>query len=224
MSIDMSSWDDDILKDLFEERDQRLIKQIPLCTNQVSDVLCWFNESNGMYSVISAYTLQQKLKGLGTEIVASKFWKALWSLKLPPKIKNLMWRAGSNCLPALTQLASKRVPVNTRCPLCEEMDETITHILLTCRVVKKVWERVGIGTTVTTAGSVFLEWCMNVFTPLTAEKQGLAAALCWAVWGARNDDVWQGKSFNISDIVASAKSYLDIKNLLLKFTNLLILR
>uniref|UniRef100_A0A803P795 Reverse transcriptase domain-containing protein n=1 Tax=Cannabis sativa TaxID=3483 RepID=A0A803P795_CANSA len=168
MSIDMSTWDDDILKDLFEERDQRLIKQISSSTNQT-----------------------------------------LWSLKLPPKIKNLMWRAGSNCLPTLSQLASKHVPVNTRCPLCEEMDETITHILLTCRVVKKVWERVGIGTTVTAAGSIFLDWCVNVFTNLTVEKQGLAAALCWAVWGARNDVVWQGKSFNFSAIVASAKSYLD---------------
>uniref|UniRef100_A0A803NSB0 Reverse transcriptase domain-containing protein n=1 Tax=Cannabis sativa TaxID=3483 RepID=A0A803NSB0_CANSA len=148
-------------------------------------------------------------QGLGNELAASAFWKTLWSLKLPPKIKNLMWRAGSNCLPTLSQLASKHVPVNTRCPLCEEMDETITHFLLTCRVVIKVWERVGIGTTVIAAGGFFLDWCVNFFTHFTVEKQGLAAALCWAVWGARNDVVWQAKSFNFSAIVASAKSYLD---------------
>ncbi|KAM6557738.1 hypothetical protein CsatB_004757 [Cannabis sativa] len=162
-----------------------------------------------MYSVKSAYVLQQSLKGTGSESEASDFWKALWSLKLPPKIKNLMWRAGSNCLPTLSQLASKRVPVNTRCPLCEEMDETISHILLTCRVVKLAWERVGIGTMVVAAGSVFMDWCRLVFTPLTAEKQELAAALCWAIWGARNDVVWQGKPFIISTIIVSAKGYLD---------------
>ncbi|KAM6583925.1 hypothetical protein CsatB_010927 [Cannabis sativa] len=162
-----------------------------------------------MYSVKSAYVLQQELKGTGSESEASDFWKALWSLKLPPKIKNLMWRAGSNCLPTLSQLASKRVPVNTRCPLCEEMDETISHILLTCRVVKLAWERVGIGTMVVAAGSVFMDWCRLVFTPLTAEKQELAAALCWAIWGARNDVVWQGKPFSISTIIVSAKGYLD---------------
>ncbi|XP_060965512.1 uncharacterized protein LOC133034440 [Cannabis sativa] len=209
MSMDSSSWDEDILKDLFEERDQRLIRQIPLNINHTSDSLCWFNEPNGMYSVRSAYTLQQKLKGLGNDVAASDFWKSLWALKLPPKIKNLMWRAGSNCLPTLAQLASKHVPVSTLCPLCEEMDETISHVLLTCRVVTKVWERVGIGTTVTAAGGMFLDWCVSIFTHLSAEKQGLAAALCWAVWGARNDVVWQGKSFNFSSIVASAKSYLD---------------
>ncbi|KAM6583555.1 hypothetical protein CsatB_010557 [Cannabis sativa] len=120
-----------------------------------------------------------------------------------------MWRAGSNCLPTLSQLASKRVPVNTRCPLCEEMDETIAHVLLSCRLVKMVWERVGIGTADIAAGTVFLDWCVSNFTQLAAEKQCLAAAICWAVWGARNDVVWQGKSFNISAIIVSAKSYLD---------------
>uniref|UniRef100_A0A803PZM9 Reverse transcriptase n=1 Tax=Cannabis sativa TaxID=3483 RepID=A0A803PZM9_CANSA len=46
-------------------------------------------------------------------------------------------------------------------------------------------------------------WCFSglvrrCFNTLTAEKQCLAAALCWGVWGARNDVVWQGKSVNIS--------------------------
>ncbi|XP_060974252.1 uncharacterized protein LOC133039383 [Cannabis sativa] len=106
-------------------------------------------------------------------------------------------------------LATKCVPVNTRCPLCEEFDESISHVLLTCRVVKQVWERVGIGTSSAAAGTTFLNWCILIFKTLTAEKQCLVAALCWAVWGARNDVVWQGKPINISAIVASAKSYLD---------------
>uniref|UniRef100_A0A803PGU3 RNase H type-1 domain-containing protein n=1 Tax=Cannabis sativa TaxID=3483 RepID=A0A803PGU3_CANSA len=77
------------------------------------------------------------------------------------------------------------------------------------RVVKQVWERVGIGTSLAAAGTTFLDWCILIFKTLTAEKQCLVAALCWAVWGARNDVVWQGKPINISAIVAFARSYLD---------------
>uniref|UniRef100_A0A803PF19 Reverse transcriptase domain-containing protein n=1 Tax=Cannabis sativa TaxID=3483 RepID=A0A803PF19_CANSA len=209
LKVNELTWDEEILQDLFDDRDQLLIKRIPLIPNQPLDFLYWCKEAAGNYTVKSAYQLIQSLKGVCNGNDASVFWKSLWSLKLPPKIKNLMWRAGSNCLPTLSQLASKFFPVNTKCPLCDEVEETISHILLTCRIIKQVWERVGIGTLGVSAGSSFLDWCVADFSFLTAEKQHLAAALCWAIWGARNDVVWQKKSINVSAIVVSAKSYLD---------------
>ncbi|KAM6591645.1 hypothetical protein CsatA_014250 [Cannabis sativa] len=153
--MDGTSWDEEILQDLFDNREQRLIKQIPVNTDQTTDFIFWCKEPTGLFTVKSAYHALQELKGLTNDVDASVFWKILWSLKLPPKIKNLMWRAGSSCLPTLAQLASKFVPVNTRCPLCDEFDETISHVLLTCRAIKQVWERVAI---VVSAKSYLDQW------------------------------------------------------------------
>uniref|UniRef100_A0A803QID1 Reverse transcriptase zinc-binding domain-containing protein n=1 Tax=Cannabis sativa TaxID=3483 RepID=A0A803QID1_CANSA len=159
--MDGTSWDEEVLQDLFDDREQSLIKQIPVNIDQTTDFVFWCKESTGLYTIKSAYHALQDLKGLTNDVDASVFWKILWSLKLPPKIKNLMWRVGSSCLPTLAQLASKFVPVNTRCPLCDELDETISHVLLTCRAIKQVWERVGIGTSALTAGSSWL-YCIII--------------------------------------------------------------
>ncbi|KAM6588282.1 hypothetical protein CsatA_010887 [Cannabis sativa] len=129
-------------------------------------------------------------------------------MKIPSKIQNLVWRACTSCLPTLVQLRTKHVAVSTLCPLCQEQDESILHILVTCRVTRKCWDRVGIGT-VTPAGTNFFDWCTTVFSVAAADLCCNVATVCWAIWGARNELVWKRKSFNPIDIVAFANRYLD---------------
>ncbi|KAM6561563.1 uncharacterized protein LOC133032398 [Cannabis sativa] len=161
MAMDSSSWDDGIIGDLFEERNQRLIKRIPLQVTTASDKLYWTKEVLGMYTVKSAYGLLQLQKGFWYEDTASNFWHKLWSLKVPPKIANLLWRSCSECLPKLVQLRVKRVVICTLCPLCRETEETTLHCLVTCKVVQVCWNRVGIGTTLTPGASSYLDQWKN---------------------------------------------------------------
>ncbi|XP_060966958.1 uncharacterized protein LOC115704185 [Cannabis sativa] len=74
-------------------------------------------------------------------------------------------------------------------------------------------------------GSIMLEpcrnwhssntWCIisrpvhHYFQAVSSEQKGLMAAVCWAIWGARNNLVWQNKEFNPGNVVVFAKSYLD---------------
>uniref|UniRef100_A0A803P8S6 Reverse transcriptase domain-containing protein n=1 Tax=Cannabis sativa TaxID=3483 RepID=A0A803P8S6_CANSA len=146
------------------------------------DHLCWWKEGSGVYSVRSAYQILQESKGRGDDGAATGFWKQLWELKIPPKVKNLVWRAGVACLPTLAQLVTKRVA--------------------------EVWERVGIGTIGADGGS-FADWCTAIFLKQSAEMRCLIATLCWAIWGAINDRIWQKKLVSASAIVASAKCFLD---------------
>ncbi|XP_060959351.1 uncharacterized protein LOC115700177 [Cannabis sativa] len=90
----------------------------------------------------------------------------------------------------------------------KEEDETILHILVSCPVTRKCWERVGIGTA-TLAGSSFFDWCTTVFNLAAVDLCCKAATICWAIWGARNELVWKGKGINPEDIVAFANCYLD---------------
>ncbi|KAM6561787.1 hypothetical protein CsatA_031026 [Cannabis sativa] len=89
-----------------------------------------------------------------------------------------------------------------------EEEESVLHCLVTCRVVKLCWNQVGIGTVVT-PGSGFLDWCWGVFQHATSDQLCLMATICWAVWGARNDLVWNGKAVHPDNVVEFAKKYLD---------------
>ncbi|KAM6546201.1 hypothetical protein CsatB_026937 [Cannabis sativa] len=88
-------------------------------------------------------------------------------------------------------------------------EETVIHALVTCSHVKQVWDRVGIGTTIPHDHTSFLEWCFGVFSGVDASKKCLVATLCWAIWSARNEFVWQKKVVNTEGIVVLAKCYLD---------------
>uniref|UniRef100_A0A803QQI1 Reverse transcriptase domain-containing protein n=1 Tax=Cannabis sativa TaxID=3483 RepID=A0A803QQI1_CANSA len=87
-------------------------------------------------------------------------------------------------------------------------DESVLHCLVTCRVVKLCWNQVGIDTMVTPEFG-FLDWCWGVFQQATSDQLCLMATICWAVWGARNDLVWNGKDVIPDNIVYFAKKYLD---------------
>lgn len=57
-------WDDDIIRDLFNERDQQCILNTPLRQSQAEDKLFWCKENSGLVSVKSVYKLLQEQKGV----------------------------------------------------------------------------------------------------------------------------------------------------------------
>lgn len=99
-----TEWDEDILHDLFNDRDQNCIRQVHLDVNDSEDRLYWSKEVSGHYSVRSAYRLLQAQKNLWQREDNNSLWCKIWKIKAPPKPLNLLWRASSNCLPTLSQL------------------------------------------------------------------------------------------------------------------------
>ena len=43
-------------------------------------------------------------------------WKEIWQLKVPPKIKNFLWRACRNTLPTKQALMKRKIVAD---PICE---------------------------------------------------------------------------------------------------------
>ncbi|XP_030478238.1 uncharacterized protein LOC115695301 [Cannabis sativa] len=87
IEVDKLEWDNEILSDVFNDRDQSLIWQIPLSTGSEVDSWYWWKENNGFFTVKSAYGLQQQLFSRPGFASSSDFWRKLWKLKLPPKVK-----------------------------------------------------------------------------------------------------------------------------------------
>lgn len=97
-SMENYSWDIDLVEDVFDSRDASIILSIPI-DKEVDDSWYWGNDKFGDYSVKSAYLLLEGEHNEPSSASNSGFWRKLWILKIPPKVKNFPWHACSNCLP-----------------------------------------------------------------------------------------------------------------------------
>ncbi|XP_060959369.1 uncharacterized protein LOC115700225 [Cannabis sativa] len=93
----------------------------------------------------------------------SVFWNTLWKLCAPPKVKDLLWRAATNCLPTKSRLRSIYVPIDTICTVCKVTDETIYHFLVDCSFAKACWQQLTAGVNLTavllpTAQALLADW------------------------------------------------------------------
>ncbi|XP_062088932.1 uncharacterized protein LOC133795500 [Humulus lupulus] len=134
------------------------------------------------YTVKSAYHLLQYLKEDQHLDADSAFWRKLWSLKVPPKVKNFFWNALTGCLP--------------------------TRVLLRLKHVDVSWRKAGFQLN---AGeiSIFASWFRLSLCMFSKEESDRMAMLCWAIWKRRNDLIWQQKHISTDEIVDLAKHSLD---------------
>ena len=66
-------------------------------------------------------------------------WNRIWTLNIPPKVQNFVWRACSNILPTSTNLCRRRIPLNPTCAICQQHDETVAHSFWGCPLARNVW-------------------------------------------------------------------------------------
>ena len=99
----------------------------------VPDKVAWSWETNGRYSVRSAY--------------AAKFWgrevapmaELTWTSRAPSNCKFFAWLALRDRCWTSDRLARRGLPHQDACPLCDQEEETINHVLLTCVFARAIW-------------------------------------------------------------------------------------
>ncbi|MBA0845669.1 hypothetical protein Goarm_022367 [Gossypium armourianum] len=140
-------WRRKIIIDTFFDADAARIFQIPLAKEPHEDVMVWRCELLGEFFIRSAYKLLQSGIPSPTfnelQATSKGFYKKLWSLNLPSKIKITVWRISKNFIPNLSNMYCKRLMVNTMCPKCGGGAETTDHVFRSCHTSKAVWELVG---------------------------------------------------------------------------------
>ncbi|KAF4392707.1 hypothetical protein G4B88_029446 [Cannabis sativa] len=141
--IHSRSWDAEVVNDLFTPDDAATILGIQIKQSVAGDYWYWFVEKNGLYSVRSAYQLIQDQKLPPASSEGHLFWKKMWSLKVPPKTKDLVWRAASNCLAIKVNLCIKKVLTDNNCPMCGVFAESEMHLLVSCQFAWACWEFSG---------------------------------------------------------------------------------
>ncbi|GJN13726.1 hypothetical protein PR202_gb00464 [Eleusine coracana subsp. coracana] len=90
-------------------------------------------DASGHYSSRSAY------KAYFNGSVVFEPWKRLWKTWTPAKCKLFLWLAIRNKCWTADRLANRGLDHPEKCPLCDQEEETIQHLLTTCVVAREVW-------------------------------------------------------------------------------------
>ena len=107
---------------LFLPHEASLILGIPLSLRMPPDDITWGLTPNGIFSTKSAYKMLVALDNNGEAGSSSpdpqlKFWKGLWSFRVPNKVKHFTWRACNNALPTVVNLQHRHI---STIDLCEQ--------------------------------------------------------------------------------------------------------
>ena len=89
---------------------------IPLNALHKRDELEWKENRARRFSIKAAYQVALRLlHHNGAEHsnawIDGKVWMTIWALKVPPKVRNFIWRVSSNILPIKDNLHCRRVKV-----------------------------------------------------------------------------------------------------------------
>lgn len=118
-------WDEEILQDLCNERDMKLIQQIPIPNRSREDTWFWLLENKGDFTVRSYYRRLRR----EFECHDKNFWKKIWGLQLPGKITNFLWHTCRDVLPTTASLICKNVNMLATCTWCHLRTEDAIHTL-----------------------------------------------------------------------------------------------
>lgn len=124
----------------------------------------------------------------------------VWENRAPLRCRFFAWLALKNRCWTSDRLARRGFPLQAVCPLCDQGDETIDHILVSCVFARCVWQEVltawGNPELTPTSTDLLLAWCTNHSTTPRRRKDfhTIKLLVLWTIWKHRNDIVFNNAS------------------------------
>jgi hypothetical protein len=100
---------------------------------EIPDRYKWKLTQDGSYSSKSAY------KAFFVGSIKFGPWRRIWKTWAPPRCKFFIWLVLHNRVWTADRLARRNLPHPESCPLCDQVDETINHLLVGCVFARQVW-------------------------------------------------------------------------------------
>ena len=120
------------------------IKSIPSSVHFLLDKLVWAETASGKFTVKSAYHLVVKIsfsenRGSASDCsLMRRFWRSLWRLPIPYKVRHFAWKACREALPTKVNIRRRKVLTDDSCEWCKEKPETAGHALWSCPRAQEV--------------------------------------------------------------------------------------
>ena len=196
-------WRNEVIEHVFNPVEAKMIKAIPLSSSNKVDTLIWPFNPSGHYSVKFGYKfLQECAENSHVPAQESIFWKKVWVLEVPSKVKKFIWRACREALPTRKNLQRRRIVPNGICDLCKAEEEDCSHALFFCSDVHVIWS-VEWSWIAALQGHTMKE----IFSYAFEEKMDvtLLAFTNWSVWNRRNQLHFKENACPLNQILPLAK-------------------
>ena len=160
----------------------------------VEDAHIWHLSTSGQYSAKSAY------EGFFIGSTVFRPRERIWKTWAPGKCRFFMWLVAHNKCWTADRLARRGLPHPARCPHCEQEEETINHLLVSCVFAREFWfvllRRVGLQALSPQDEPSFDDWWAKAESRMDgSHKKGLNSLIilgAWTIWNHRNRCVFDG--------------------------------
>ena len=141
---DTIAWKTEAVQQLFLPHEVEIILGIPLSIRHLVDRIIWVHTPSGTFTTCSAYKLliscDASSSAGGSNLEAQKkFWKGIWQLRVPNKIRHFVWRICNNALPIMVNLHRCQIVPSACCALCNVLLEDSLHAVWYCEAISGVW-------------------------------------------------------------------------------------
>ena len=144
----------------------------------------------------------------------------MWKLDAPPKILFFLWLCLHNSLPTCTILGSRGLNLSLSCPICNEGNESIDHLLRGHKIAVKLWKKLEFPLClVDSFNKPLVEWLLvNYKTEVNSKFMGILWKIIfimsiWQIWIHRNEVAFRTGKGNpnlVKRCVQSSAEYFSI--------------
>lgn len=183
----------DEIRDDFVSYEVEEILRASIGNQHNRDVRIWKHNPKGIYTVSSGYMKRAETmaKRKNREVPSYSlgecdWWKKIWNLKTPTKVRIFWWQTSLDFIPAEANLMRHHVTILPSCRLCGFSNASTIHVIFYCPWVREVWREAGVlllkepdlrGETID-----FLE---GILQNNTHTKGEMIVALAWGIWKKR---------------------------------------
>ncbi|XP_065623112.1 uncharacterized protein LOC136064802 [Quercus suber] len=186
-------WNVDLIRATFLLFEAEIILKIPLSRSLPEDKIIWIGNRHRDFTVKSAYHIAHSLIEENDHGESSSrdpckpFWKRLWRLNLPAKIKVFAWRACINGLPIMEVISRRGISQCMTCHVYGNEAEIVDHALLRCDFSSLVWD-FWLENPLRIQGfkNSFLDLALFILSHSTLPDLEIFFATAWALWSNRN--------------------------------------
>lgn len=217
------TWNEDLVNTLFMSNEANVITGLPLSCFGAADKLVWHWSKNGLFSIKSA--CYQALEVLRDQkriprhtrhtregSTQSKIpWSKIWKIDIPNKVKVFLWKVCNNILPTNALLHQRHCNDSPSCSIYGNANEDVRHVLLNCRVAKKVWKfwsRAHETEWIYQTRS-FTDTLQEIIETKDNEDFACIAVLMWQIWFNHNRFILEGQKM---DVATSYQHAIDLRN------------
>ncbi|KAK8682914.1 hypothetical protein V6N13_038993 [Hibiscus sabdariffa] len=202
------TWKPDMFVSWFDIEDMDQICCIPIARLELQDKIFLRYDQSGEYLVKSGYKVMRNEFSGAPSSFDVQFYKQMWNVNMPPKVKINMWRIANNYIPTFASLQMRRLNVNNICLLCQSSSEIVSHLIKDYSFASKLHYTLNVPTSHNSVMNGWFEWLVDALCSLDESRKICFMVIYWAVWFTRNKVVYENIILLVSESIAFVQAFL----------------